>query len=514
MTDITITESGVSLLGVTSKKIDNFTDWYRQTIVKSELIDYTNISGCYVLRPNAYGLWEKIQDYLNPRIKELGAKNAYFPLFGTKEHLEAEKSHIEGFQAEVAWVTQAGTSPLAKPIHVRATSETIMYPHFVNWIKSFRDLPLKLNQWCSVVRWEFKDCTPFIRSREFLWHEAHTCFLTKAEADAEINQVLQIYVETYENLLAVPVIAGRKTENEKFAGADYTMTVECFVPTVGKAIQGATAHCLGQNFSKMFGIQVENGLDQQYVYQNSWGLTTRAIGVTIMIHGDDQGLVLPPNIAPIQVIVVPCGLSRKNKTEETGLVNIRCQYITTLLNKHGIVTEFDNRGNHTVGYKFNYWELRGVPVRVEIGPRDITNQTICLYRRDTRNKETIKITEPEMIIEIICQLLNNIQNQMLQSARTNLMTSLAVCLNIKDFLGTTREKKLSLVPWCGDGECEDQVVAIGKAHGLNVKSLCIPLDQTLPQKINPDVGCQITEQTQCFACDKAAQTYALFGASY
>ena len=284
---------------------EDFGAWYSQVVVEAELIDYYDISGCYILRPYAFTQWEFIHEFFNKEIKKLGVQNAYFPMFVSQSRLEAEKDHIEDFSPEVAWVTRSGDSELECPIAVRPTSETVMYPHYANWIRSHRDLPLLLNQWCNVVRWEFKHPTPFIRSREFLWQEGHTAHATKKACDEEVRTILDLYRQVYEDMLAVPVIPGVKSEKEKFAGGLYTTTVEAFVPQTGRGIQGATSHCLGQNFAKMFDITFENEKGgRSMVWQNSWGMTTRMLGVCYMVHGDDVGLRLPPKIAPIQVVIV------------------------------------------------------------------------------------------------------------------------------------------------------------------------------------------------------------------
>lgn len=489
------------LIGITVTKSDNFSEWYRQMIVKAEMIDYGEISGCYILRPNAYSLWEKIQDYVDFRIKKMGVKNAYFPLFGTKNNLEKEQSHLEGFTAEVAWVTKAGSSDLAEPIFVRPTSETLMYGHFANWIKSHRDLPLKINQWCNVVRWEFKDCTPFIRSREFLWQEAHTCFKTREEADKEVQIVLEMYANVYRKLLAVPVIMGKKSVREKFAGADYTTTVECFVPAIGKAIQGATSHCLGQNFSKMFDIKIEiNDYTKQYVYQNSWGITTRTIGVMAMVHGDDQGLVLPPAIAPIQVIIIPCGIGNKTTHSDAENIENTCKEMVDILALANIVAQIDDRDQYRVGYKFNYWELRGVPLRIEIGPNDIKKSTVIVCRRDTKEKQTISYANgfPQQIQSI----LDTIQQSMYNKAEKELNQSICTCHNNEELMCAIKNKCMGLAPWCEIESCEDSIVAICKNNGLSVKSLCIPFDNI------------ITENSKCFSCGLSAKSFTLFGSSY
>lgn len=280
-------------------------------------------------------------------------------MFVSEKSLNREKDHIEGFSPEVAWVTKAGQSDLAEPIAVRPTSETVMYPYFATWIHSHRDLPLRLNQWCNVVRWEFKHPQPFLRTREFLWQEGHTCFLTKAEADVEVLQILDLYRRVYEELLAVPVIPGKKSEKEKFAGGLYTTTVEAFIPTTGRAIQGATSHCLGQNFSKMFEIMVDSeGKSREFVWQNSWGITTRTIGVMTMVHGDDKGLVLPPRVASIQVVIVPTGITVKTSAADREMISKKTLELCAILKKGGIRCKADVRDNYTPGWKYNYWEVK------------------------------------------------------------------------------------------------------------------------------------------------------------
>lgn len=299
-------KKGDTLLALQWKKTENFAMWYSDVIVLSEMISYYDISGCYILRPWSYKIWDLIQNWFNVEIGKLGVENCYFPLFVSQDRLEKEKDHVEGFAPEVAWVTRSGDGELAKPIAVRPTSETIMYPAFSDWIRSHRDLPLKLNQWSNVVRWEFKDPTPFLRSREFLWQEGHTAHVSLEDAQVMVRQALELYRRVYEELLAVPVVPGYKTEEEKFAGGYQTTTVEAYIAGSGRAIQGATSHNLGQNFGKMFDInfQDENG-QSQIAWQTSWGLTTRSIGVMIMVHGDDTGLVMPPRIAPLQAVIVP-----------------------------------------------------------------------------------------------------------------------------------------------------------------------------------------------------------------
>jgi prolyl-tRNA synthetase len=353
---------------------------YSQVVTKSELIDYYDISGCYILRPASYFIWDQIKNFFDGAITADGVSNCYFPLFVTKARLEAEKDHIEGFAPEVAWVTKSGQSDLAEPIAIRPTSETIMYavpfpqcnfvtprsftprlpslyfcntvlmyPLYAKWIRSHRDLPLRLNQWCNVVRWEFKHPVPFLRSREFLWSEGHSAFANKPEADEEVLKILDLYARIYEELLAVPVIKGVKSEKEKFAGGLYTTTVEGFIPSNGRAIQGATSHCLGQNFAKMFNIEFEGTSGtKQMVWQNSWGVTTRTIGVMVMVHGDDKGLVVPPRVAEVQVVIV---VIPKGKDSSTAL-NEKAYELRDAMKRAGIRVKVDDRDNYTPGFKY------------------------------------------------------------------------------------------------------------------------------------------------------------------
>ena len=291
-------DASKELIGIQYKKEENFSKWYSEIITKSQMIEYYDISGCYILRPLSFYIWEQIQGFMDSRFKKLGVQNCYFPMFVTEGALNKEASHVEGFSPEVAWVTKSGQSDLAEPIAIRPTSETIMYPAFAKWIHSHRDLPMKLNQWSNVVRWEFKHPTPFIRTREFLWQEGHTAHATKKDCEDFVLDILEIYAQTYEQLLAVPVVRGRKSEDERFAGADNTTTCEIYVPVSGRGIQGATSHMLGQNFSKMFKVQFEDEkAEKQYIWQASWGFSTRSIGAMIMVHSDNMGLVLPPFVA-------------------------------------------------------------------------------------------------------------------------------------------------------------------------------------------------------------------------
>lgn len=502
-------------LGIEAKKEDDFPTWYTQVLLRSEMMDYYDVSGCYILRPWCFKIWKQIQAFLGERFESIDVEDAYFPLFISQSALQKEKDHVEGFAPEVAWVTRSGGSDLPEPIAVRPTSETVMYPAYAKWIQSHRDLPLKMNQWCNVVRWEFKHPQPFLRSREFLWQEGHTCFNTKTEADQEVLQVLEFYRQTYEDLLAVPVIKGMKSENEKFAGALYTTTLEGFIPAVGRGIQGATSHCLGQNFSKMFKIAVE-GKDgePEYAWQNSWGFTTRSIGVMVMMHSDNNGLVLPPRVAAIQVVIVPVGITAKTSAEEEEHIYAKCNELVGQLTTLGIRTKADLRDNVTPGWKFNQWELKGVPVRLEVGPKELTSGQVRACIRFSGEKRQLNL---EGIAGTTKALLDEIHEGMFARAKAARDASMKVVERWEDFTPALDAKCMVLAPWCQSGACEDMIkeksahkvadgataAADARAPAMGAKTLCIPFEQ--PAK---------AEGKSCVQCGAPAKTYCLFGRSY
>ncbi|RUS26502.1 hypothetical protein BC938DRAFT_470686 [Jimgerdemannia flammicorona] len=517
---------GAAQIGIEVRKELDFPKWYQQVLTKSEMLEYYDVSGCYILRPWAYNIWKEITAFFDAEIMELGVEDAYFPMFVSSKVLEREKDHIEGFAPEVAWVTKAGQSDLEEPVALRPTSETVMYPYFAKWIRSHRDLPLKLNQWCNVVRWEFKHPQPFLRTREFLWQEGHTAHLTKPEADVEVRQILSLYAQVYEDLLAVPVVQGVKSEKEKFAGGLYTTTVEGFIPTTGRGIQAGTSHCLGQNFSKMFNIVVEdpnapaNTTEEEakklFVWQNSWGLSTRAIGIMVMVHGDDKGLVLPPRVATIQAIVIPCGLTVKTTEEEKRKVEEVVNEVVKRLKKAGVKAKADLRENYTPGYKFNHWELRGVPLRLEIGPQDLKKSQVTSVRRDTGARSTIPLADVESSVPAS---LTTIQADMYARAKKQQVESIRRVDRWDDFVPALDEKKLVLIPWCDRGDCEENIKERSarsgtegeeqdeKAPAMGAKSLCRPFDQPTENPIVPGV-------TKCVACGQDAKHHMLFGRSY
>uniref|UniRef100_A0A8C5TS14 Bifunctional glutamate/proline--tRNA ligase n=1 Tax=Malurus cyaneus samueli TaxID=2593467 RepID=A0A8C5TS14_9PASS len=499
-------------LGLEAKKEENLSEWFSQVITKSEMIEYYDVSGCYILRPWAHAIWEAIKDFFDAEIKKLGVENCYFPMFVSQAALETEKSHIADFAPEVAWVTRSGKTELAEPIAIRPTSETVMYPSYAKWVQSHRDLPIKLNQWCSVVRWEFKHPQPFLRTREFLWQEGHTAFATYEEAAEEVLQILDLYARVYEDLLAIPVVKGRKTEKEKFAGGDYTTTLEAFISASGRAIQGATSHHLGQNFSKMFEIVFEDPKkpgEKQFAYQNSWGITTRTIGVMTMIHGDNMGLVLPPRVACIQVVIIPCGITNSLSEEDRESLLKKCNEYRSRLLAVSIRVRADLRDNYSPGWKFNHWELKGVPVRVEVGPRDMKSQQFVAVRRDTGQKLTLSEHEAE---EKLKQMLEEIHANLYSRASEDLKSHMVVANNMEDFQKELDSGKIVQIPFCGEIECEDWIKKTTArdqdlepgAPSMGAKSLCIPF-QPLQE---------LQRGARCVCGKNPAKFYTLFGRSY
>lgn len=510
-----VTKKGETLLSLQWKKTENFPMWYSDVIVLSEMISYYDISGCYILRPWSYKIWEIIQKWFDVEIQKKGVENSYFPLFVSQERLEKEKDHVEGFAPEVAWVTRSGSGDLAKPIAVRPTSETIMYPAFSDWIRSHRDLPLKLNQWSNVVRWEFKYPTPFLRTREFLWQEGHTAHSTFEEADEMVMDALEWYRRVYEELLAVPVVPGFKTEKEKFAGGFRTTTVEAYIAGSGRAIQGATSHNLGQNFGKMFDITFQNDKGEtQVAWQTSWGLTTRTIGVMVMVHGDDQGLVIPPRVAPLQVVVVPV-ISKKFPAD---VADPYCQAIVGELQETGIRAKYDNRDSYNAGWKYNHWEQKGVPIRLEVGPKDFENKAARLVVRHDGSKEDVPVAG---IGSFLKEKLEAIQVSMFTKAKEARDSHVVKVTEWKDFVPNLEKHNLVLTPWCG-GEHEDwedwvkktsreeSLKARGEdaedektATSVAAKTLCIPFDQP---ELPPGI--------KCIASGMDATCWVLWGRSY
>lgn len=501
-------------LAITTKKEDDFADWYGQILNKAELIDNHDVSGCYVLRSNAYQIWEFIQQHLDKQFKKDGVRNAYFPLFIAKSALEKEAEHLSDFSPEVAWVTKAGDKPLEREIAIRPTSETSMYPYFAKWLQSYRDLPMKINQWNNIVRWEFKCPTPFIRSREFLWQEGHTAHAIKDEAEKQVTRSLKVYEDFYRNVLNMDVIPGMKTPKEKFAGADYTLTVEAFIPEVGRGIQAATSHMLGQNFAKMFNIIYEHpeSKEKEHVYQTSWGLTTRSIGTMIMSHSDNVGLVLPPAVAFYQVVIVPTGLNKKTPEEVKEKLKQKCDEMNQYLNNEtDIRCHADLRDHYTPPWKYNYWELRGVPLRIELGPRELDEKKCTFVNRITGEKTTEEIPSTEVFHQKINQYLKSIGEMLLEKSKKNLKESIHIVTSWDNMTPVLKENKMFALPFCKEAECETslkkQFTELGE-ECAGVKSLCTPFDQSLLNLKDYPVKCVNPK------CEKECKSYTLFGKSY
>ncbi len=462
---------------------EDFAQWYTDVVIKAELIGYTSVKGCMAIKPAGYAIWELIQKQLDERFKETGVQNVYMPMFIPESLLQKEKDHVEGFAPEVAWVTHGGLQPLQERLCVRPTSETLFCDFYKDDIQSYRDLPRVYNQWCSVVRWE-KETRPFLRSREFLWQEGHTAHATAQEAEERTIQMLNVYADFCEQVLAIPVIKGRKTEKEKFAGAEATYTIEALMHD-GKALQSGTSHNFGDGFAKAFGIQFTDKDNKlKYVHQTSWGMTTRLIGAIIMVHGDNSGLVLPPKVAPVQVVIVPIQQKKEGVLEKAQELKNRLS---------GFRVKVDDT-DKSPGWKFAEAEMRGIPVRVEIGPKDIEAGRCVLVRRDTREKIECALDEIE---EKAGKLLETIQKDMLERARAHrdAHTYVARTMDEMEEILTNRPGFVKAM-WCGCQECEDKI-----KEKFAATSRCMPFEQ---EEIS-DV---------CVCCGKPAKKMVYWGKAY
>ncbi len=464
---------------------EDFAQWYTDVVRKADLIEYTSVKGFMAIKPAGYAIWENIQKELDRRFKETGVENVYMPMFIPESLLEKEKDHVEGFAPEVAWVTMGGGEELQERMCVRPTSETLFCDFYKNDIHSYRDLPRVYNQWCSVVRWE-KTTRPFLRSREFLWQEGHTAHATREEAEERTIQMLNLYADFCEEVLAIPVIKGRKTEKEKFAGAEATYTVEALMHD-GKALQSGTSHNFGDGFAKAFGIQyADKDNTLKYVYQTSWGFTTRMIGAIIMVHGDDDGLVLPPNIAPTQVMVIPI------RQSEPGVMET-AKEIEDTLKKSGLSVKMDD-SDKSPGWKFSEQEMRGIPLRIELGPKDIEAGKAIIVRRDTREKITAAISELPLKVP---EVLEKMQNDMLERAREHRDAHTYTVKTKEEFLQTAEEKPGFIkAMWCGCQECEDEI-----KEQTGVTARCIPFEEE-----------QISDT--CVWCGRPAKHMVYWGKAY
>jgi len=464
---------------------EDFAQWYTDIVKKAELIDYSQVRGCMVIRPYGYAIWENMQKVLDGMFKETGHENVYMPMFIPESLLQKEKDHVEGFAPEVAWVTHGGSEKLAERMCVRPTSETLFCEHYSHIIQSYRDLPKLYNQWCSVVRWE-KTTRPFLRTTEFLWQEGHTAHATFEEAQEETIRMLNIYARFYEEYLAIPVIKGQKTEREKFAGAQSTYTIECLMHD-GKALQGATSHNFGDGFARAFNITYLDKDNQlKYVNQTSWGATTRMIGAVIMVHGDNDGLVLPPKIAPIELVIVPIAMQKE------GVLD-KAYELKEKLSKTFRVKLDDS--DKSPGWKFSEYEMKGVPLRLEIGPKDIADNKCVLVRRDTREKVSVSL---DNLQDEIAKLLDDIQKNLYNKALKLREEKTFETDNFEDFKNII-EKSPGFIKahWCGDEKCEEKV-----KEETGATSRCIPFGESK------------RDGAKCIVCKKEAKELLYWGKAY
>ena len=467
---------------ITSMDVD-FAQWYTDVEKKAELTDYSSVKGCMIIKPAGYAIWENIQKELDRRFKETGVENVYMPMFIPESLLEKEKDHVEGFAPEVAWVTKGGLEDLQERLCVRPTSETLFCDFYKNLIQSYRDLPKVYNQWCSVVRWE-KTTRPFLRSREFLWQEGHTAHATAEEAEARTIQMLNLYADFCEEVLAIPVIRGQKTEKEKFAGAEATYTIESLMHD-GKALQSGTSHNFGDGFAKAFGIQYTDKDNKlQYVHQTSWGMTTRMIGAIIMVHGDNSGLVLPPRIAPTQVMIIPIQQRKEGVLE-------KAQELKAMLSNYRVKVDDTDK---SPGWKFSEQEMRGIPLRVEIGPKDIEAGQAVIVRRDNGEKCVVALTE---LNAKVGELLEQMQKDMLERARAHRDNHTYTATTYEEFKDTIENRPgFVKAMWCGDQACEDKI-----KEDTTATSRCMPFAQ---EKLSD----------KCVCCGRPAKTMVYWGKAY
>lgn len=473
---------------LTAKKAEDITEWYTQVIINSEFVDYSAVSGMMVFRPDSYFAWNTIKEATDKMFKDVGVQDVYFPLLIPKRLLEKEQQHVKGFSPEVAWITHAGDSELSERLAVRPTSEAIMYDSFSKWIRSWRDLPIKYNIWASVVRWEFKHPTPLLRNREFLWNEGHSVFATLEEAEAERDVILGIYEKILHDYLALPGIKGMKTDNEKFAGAMASYSIEHLMPD-GWALQGPDHHSDGQNFAKAFDIKfIDKDGNKKYVYQNTYAITTRELGAMILTHGDDKGLVLPPKLARIQLVIVPI-YNNSNKEEVL-------QYSKSLYNsiKGQFRVYLDDRDEYSPGWKYNEWEMKGVPVRLEVGKRELESKSAVAVRRDTGKKETVDISR---LGDELSTLMEDIHSKLYEKASDFLKSHTFTAKDyseLKKFVG----EGIVQAPWCGSGECEEKIKTETGAKITN-----------LPSGLQDGA-----KGEKCVYCGKEAKHIANFARSY
>jgi prolyl-tRNA synthetase len=475
-----------------TSKSEDFSQWYVDVIRKTDMADYTTIKGCMVIKPYGYALWENVRNALDGRIKATGAQNAYFPLFVPESLLRLEAEHVEGFAPQVAWVTHGGDEPLEERLAIRPTSEAIICSIYAKWIQSYRDLPLLINQWANIVRWE-KVTRLFLRTTEFLWQEGHTCHRTHDDAQEETIRMLNVYREFVETELAIPVYMGQKSDSERFAGALRTYAIEALMAD-GKALQAGTSHNLGQHFAKVFNIKfLDEDQQEKFVWQTSWGVSSRLVGALVMVHGDDYGLRLPPRVAPTQVVLIPIYFE-----DSKSVVKQKVKELAEQLrgeSRGELRVETDLRDEFTPGWKFNHWEMKGVPIRLELGPKDMAKNQVVLVRRDTRKKQPVAQTE---LLGVLQHTLDNIQKNMFQQASHFLKTNTHATDDYAAFQDIIENKRGFIHSgWCGAAECEARVKDETKAT-----IRCIPFEQ------------EGVAGRRCVLCGKPAQHLVFFARAY
>jgi prolyl-tRNA synthetase len=476
--------------GITVKKNDNFSEWYTQVVIKAELADYAPVKGLIVLRPDGYSIWESLKLSLDSKLVATGHRNGFLPVLIPESLLGKEKAHFAGFNPEVFWVTHSGDGEIGDKLALRPTSETLAYTMYAKWIRSWRDLPLKINFWNSALRAEIKGTKPFLRTSEFLWQEGHTAHADKDEAEKEVTDILEIYKKTVEEEIAIPVITGRKSEKEKFVGAVYTLTMESLMPD-GKALQMGTTHFLGQNFSKPFEVKyADKNNIENFVWQTSWGVSWRLIGGMIMVHGDDKGLVLPPRVAPIQVVIIPI----YHSDEEKEKILATCGDIEMLLTARNIRVHLDDRDQVTPGFKFNDWEMKGIPIRIELGPKDLENQNFILVRRDNGQKQEVSLNQ-EFSVDTEIEL-DNIHNDMFANAKKILDERTTTLETYDEFKSELEKGMLIKAPICDNQTCEEK---IKEETGADIRVI-------------PD-GCE-DDSSKCVYCNGQSKIRPLFARGY
>ncbi len=479
---------GKESVGISVSKKDDFSEWYTQVVLKAKLADYAPVKGLIVLRPDGYSIWESLKSTFDRKFSQNGIRNGFLPVLIPESLLGKEQKHFAGFNPEVFWVTHSGENEVGDRLALRPTSETLAYTLYSKWIKSWRDLPLKINFWNTALRAEIKATKPFLRTSEFLWQEGHTVHTTEEEAKAEVLKILEIYKNTVEEELAIPVITGKKSEKEKFVGAVYTTTMESIMPD-GKALQMGTSHFLGQNFSKPFEVKfADKDNIEHFAWQTSWGVSWRLIGAMIMVHGDDQGLVLPPKVAPTQVVIVPI----YNTDEDKKRILEKSNEIKQNLDSKQIRTHIDERTEMSPGYKFNDWEMKGVPLRIEIGPKDMDKQKIIVAKRYNKEKTDLSFNE----IDKIESILDEIQSKMLENAREQSKLNTIDISDYNEFKEKIAKGGFFNAPWCGNQECEEK---IKEETGADIR--VIPFDSE-------------DENRNCVYCNEKSTSIPIFARGY